>query len=321
MSHRVRHQGGLDATLAGAVLGLAREAEDHDGVGALSEASRLALRPDPPPGTVHLLVEDEGRLQGYAQVWPDHSAELVVAPAERRRGVATALWRAATDAKAARVWAHGDLSAARDLAGALGLTPVRSLLRMGRPLTAADRSPRPLPDGYASTTFASRAPFAARADPPQELVAELQALNAAAFADHPEQGRLTVSDLRARMGESWFDAAGLIYVVETGRGDVAPEERPPVAFHWTKIEPDQDPERMVGEVYVVGVHPAYQGRGLAGPLTDLGLAHLAERGCAAVVLYVDGENAPARATYERAGLTVQATDRVYAVADHSGSDR
>ena len=68
----------------------------------------------------------------------------------------------------------------------------------------------------------------------------------------------------------------------------------------------------LGEVYVVGVHPAYQGRGLAGPLTGLGLAHLRERGCTEVILYVDGENAPARATYERAGLSVQTTDRVYA---------
>jgi mycothiol synthase len=321
MSHRVSQAAGLDATLAAAVLGLAREAEDHDGVAALSEASRLALRPDPPAGTVHLLADQDGRLQGYAQVWPDDSAELVVAPAERRHGVATALWRTATDVGAARVWAHGDLPAARGLAAALGLAPVRSLLRMGRSLTVADRSPRPLPDGYAATTFASRAGGVRLADPPEELVAELQALNGAAFADHPEQGRLTAADLRARMGEPWFDAEGLIYVVETGTGDVAPEERPPVAFHWTKIEPDQEPDRTVGEVYVVGVHPAYQGRGLAGPLTGLGLAHLAERGCAAVVLYVDGENAPARATYERAGLTVQATDRVYAVADHSGSVR
>ena len=67
--------------------------------------------------------------------------------------------------------------------------------------------------------------------------------------------------------------------------------------------------------------PAYQGRGLAGPLTDLGLAHLLSRGCTDVELYVDGENLPARQTYERAGLRVLTTDRVYApIRRRAGQD-
>lgn len=313
MSVQVETRPALDATQARTVRELAGRAEAADGVGALSEASRLALGPEPPPGTVHVLAREDsgdddrdGMLLGYAQVWPDGSAELVVDPDARRGGTGGALWAAAHEAGAQRVWAHGDLPAARAFAEAAGLTPVRSLLRMGRPLTRDDTSPRPLPKGYAVSTFAVR-----RTETPDPLE-ELRALNAAAFADHPEQGRLTAADLRARTEEPWFDAEGLLYVTdESDRG------RGPVAFHWTKIEPDQhgsdDAARLVGEVYVVGVHPAYQGRGLAGPLTDLGLAHLVARGCTDVVLYVDGENAAARATYERAGLRVQATDRVYAV--------
>lgn len=306
MSVRVETRSALDAAQAEAVRDLAGRAETADGVGALSEASRLALGPQPPAGTAHVLAFDDARdddtLLGYAQVWPDHSAELVVDPAARRRGTGGALWAAATEAGAQRVWAHGDLSAAHAFAETAALAPVRSLLRMGRPLTAADASPRPLPQGYAVSDFAVRLTEA------QDPVEELRALNAAAFADHPEQGRLTVTDLRARMDEPWFEAEGLLYV-----SDEADPGRGPVAFHWTKIEEGRtDPSRRVGEVYVVGVHPAYQGRGLAGPLTDLGLAHLVSRGCTEVVLYVDGENAPARATYERAGLRVQATDRVYA---------
>ncbi|MGA8045954.1 MAG: mycothiol synthase, partial [Dermatophilaceae bacterium] len=274
--------------------------------------------PEPPAGTVHVLARDaagdEGGLVGYAQVWPDGSTELVVDPVARRSGTGGALWAAARDAGAQRVWAHGDLPAARVFAEAAGLAPVRSLLRMGRPLTGDDRSPRPLPQGYAVSTFAVRRTQA------QDPLEELRALNAAAFADHPEQGRLTVADLRARTEEPWFDPEGLLYVTDASEPD-----RGPVAFHWTKIEPDQpgsdQAARLVGEVYVVGVHPAYQGRGLAGPLTDLGLAHLVSRGCTDVVLYVDGENAAARATYERAGLRVQTTDRVYAVVADEGSAR
>lgn len=294
----------LDASSADAVRRLAGDAASVDGVSALSEASLLALAAPSPAGTRHLLVEAPDGLLGYAQVWPDASAELVVAPRARRTGVGGALWRAAQGEGAARVWAHGDLPSAQGFASALGLAPVRSLLRMGRPLTEGDRSPRPLPPGYAATTFAERSPHAA--DPLEEL----RALNAAAFAAHPEQGRLTVEDLRVRMAEPWFDPTGLVLVAETAGSVQAPERRRPVAFHWTKVEPGSS----TGEVYVVGVDPGHQGRGLAGPLTDLGLAHLATRGCTDVILYVDGDNAPARATYERAGLRVQTTDRVYAPA-------
>lgn len=283
----------LTETLAGQITELATAAAHADGVAALSEASHLALR-RPTPGTHHLLAHDGDTLTGYAQVWPDASAELVVGPEFRCHGTGSALWNEAQDQGAARVWAHGDLPAAQAFAAANALVPTRSLLKMGRPLTGADRIPRPLPEGYAVLTFADRA--TSTPDP----VGELQVLNAVAFAGHPEQGRLTVADLEARMAEPWFDPEGLIYVVE---------ETAPVAFHWTKVDPA---EPQTGEVYVVGVSPAYQGRGLAGPLTDLGLAHLVSRGCAEVELYVDGENAPARATYERAGLRVLTTDQVYA---------
>ena len=310
MSAHVESRTALEPADAQAVRDLARLAEEADGVGALSEASRLALvgRVEATPdGTTHLLARDEGGgLVGYAQVWPDASAELVVDPRARTRGIGAALWAASADAGAQRVWAHGDLPAAQALAAAVGLHPARSLLRMGRPLTDGDASPRPLPKGYAVTTFAARRTEA------QDPLEELRVLNAAAFADHPEQGRLTVADLRARSEEPWFDPEGLLYVTDENDPD-----RGPVAFHWTKIEPGSG----TGEVYVVGVHPAYQGRGLAGPLTDLGLAHLVSRGCTDVVLYVDGENAPARATYERAGLSVQATDRVYAVVASEGPGR
>lgn len=289
----------LETVVAAQVTALCAAAAQVDEVAALSEASRLALTSPSPDGTRHVLARsatDPGLL-GYAQIWPDHSAELVVAPTSRRQGVGTALWQRCAEAGAERVWAHGALPAARAFAEARGLTPIRSLLKMGRPLTAADRDPRPLPVGYASLTFADRAPVAT------DAVGELLRLNAAAFADHPEQGRLTREDLEARMAEPWFDPTGLIYVVDESAPGAGP-----IAFHWTKIEP----ESTAGEVYVVGVSPAYQGRGLAGPLTELGLAHLAERGCAVVELYVDGENTPARATYERAGLDVLTVDKVYA---------
>ena len=69
-----------------------------------------------------------------------------------------------------------------------------------------------------------------------------------------------------------------------------------------------------GEVYVVGVHPAYQGRGLARPLTRLGTHHLASLGLRTVELYVDGANSSALATYRGEGFTSAAVDVMYAAA-------
>jgi mycothiol synthase len=71
-------------------------------------------------------------------------------------------------------------------------------------------------------------------------------------------------------------------------------------------------------VYVVGVDPAYQGRGLGGPLTGLGLAHLARLGLDEVDLYVDGENTAARRTYRRLGFTDVSVDGQYSVPAGSG---
>jgi len=64
----------------------------------------------------------------------------------------------------------------------------------------------------------------------------------------------------------------------------------------------------VGEVYVVGVDPAEQGKGLGPALTVAGLHFLQGRGLDAVILYVDESNIAATRVYERLGFTRAATD-------------
>jgi mycothiol synthase len=260
-------------------------------VAPVSEAFALGLARTR-PGVAHALRRDDDTLVGYAQVadagTADASAELVVDPAHRRQGHGRALLDAVLDAGTRTVWAHGDLPAARALAGAAGLEAVRSLHLMARPLTEADAADPALPQGY------SVRPFEPGADDDAWV-----RLNAAAFASHPEQGRLTVDDLRERMAQPWFDAAGFLLVERDGRL---------VAFHWTKVEPGEE----TGEVYVVGVDPDEQGHGLGGPLTALGLAHLARQGLAEVHLYVDGDNTAARRTYTRLGFEDRAVDVQYA---------
>lgn len=268
-----------------------------DGVAAVSEAFALALGPAR-PGVAHLLRrDDDGLLVGYAQVASagagSASGELVVDPAARRQGHGRALLDAALGAGLRSVWAHGDLPPARALAAAAGLRRTRSLHLMSRPLTAADRADPALPAGYSVRAFE-----------PGRDDEDWVRLNAAAFASHPEQGRLTVEDLHERTAQPWFDAAGLLLVERDGRV---------VAFHWTKVEPDTAPAGS-GEVYAVGVDPAEQGRGLGRPLTGLGLAHLARRGLAEVRLYVDGDNVPARRTYAGLGFADLAVDAQYSTA-------
>jgi mycothiol synthase len=138
-------------------------------------------------------------------------------------------------------------------------------------------------------------------------------VNALAFADHPEQGRVTRQDLDQRIAQDWFDPAGFILIEDT-------REPAPVlvASHWTKVVRPDAPgvEPTVGEVYVVGVDPAYQGQGLGRAVMLLGLAHLRERGLTEAMLYVDADNLAAVATYSRLDFARSAVDIMYARIVH-----
>lgn len=260
-----------------AVRALARAAADVDAVAPLAEQTLLSLG-----GHRHLRVVLDGELVGFGTVG-DGTGELVVAPTARRLGIGRALLTellGVTD----RLWAHGDLPAARALAEAAGLARGRVLLQLRR--DAALLLPdAPLPVGLTVRTFV----------PSQDEEAWL-ALNARAFAHHPEQGRWTAAELAARQAEPWFDPAGFFVAERAGRL---------VGFHWTKIE------NGLGEVYVVGVDPDAAGGGLGRALTVLGLDHLARAGVPAVSLYVDEDNPRALAMYQRLGFVRARTDVSY----------
>lgn len=265
---------------------LAPRATATDGVAPLSEQFLLDLDGE---RSSHLMAREGGRLVGYGQVAADGAVELVVDPDARRRGVGRSLVDAVlADEPGARFWAHGGLAPARALGADRGLEVVRELHRMARPVRAQDREPVGLPEGLVARSFVVG----------QDEQAWLE-LNATAFADHPEQGRMTLADLHERQAEAWFDPAGLVLVE-----DVSGDRPRLVASHWTKREPGWDE----GEVYAVAVHPQVQGRGLAGPVTALGIGYLARTGARSISLYVDGDNDRALRTYRRAGFEIAATD-------------
>ena len=248
---------------------IAAEAELEDGADPLDEATRMALA----DGVAVAVVEPEGFTALHAG-----ELSLVVRPSARGRGVGSALLarvEASYDGPLA-AWSHGNHPAAARLAARHGWSRVRDLWVMRRPLT----DPLPalvVPEGVTVRGY--------RPDDAGEILR----VNAAAFASHPEQGRMDAANLARRMAEPWFRAEGLL---------VADDGERLLGFHWTKRHDDRH-----GEVYVVGVDPAAQGRGLGRVLTLAGLHHLADLGLTDVLLYVESDNAPAVAVYSRLGFS------------------
>jgi len=289
-----------------AILALAEACRDVDGVAPLSEHGLLHVRfeADGPPGRDLVLTVD-GEIAGYAYLdppaadphsdAPEVSGELMIAPDHRRRGLGRALAAeaaAAAGGHALRLWAHGDLPAAAALAAAAGFERFRALWQMRRPLSEPLAEPV-LPTGRTLRSFVSG----------KDEEAWL-ALNARAFAKHPEQGGWTRHDLEVREREPWFEPAGFF---------IAEKDGVMTGFHWTKVHPPGPgtPGPGLGEVYVVGVDPAEQGSGLGRALTLAGLHHLRDRGAAEAMLYVDEENVPAIRMYEALGFTRATVDAMY----------
>ncbi|MFR9776808.1 mycothiol synthase [Micromonospora sp. MS34] len=272
------------------VLALARTAGDTDGADPLDEHVLLRLR-DPEAPAVHLTARaTDNTLTGYAHLDTTDPAagigvELVVHPAYRWRGTGRALARGVLAAASGpvRAWAHGDHPSAAALAVDLGFARARVLWQLRRPLTAALGGPVP-PEGVELRAFR-----------PGEDDEAWLAVNNAAFAQHPEQGRWTLADLRVRLAEPWFDPAGFLLAVDSASGRL-------LGFHWTKVH-ERPGSARIGEVYVLGVDPAAHRGGLGRVLTTAGLAYLRDRrGLDRVMLYVDESNTPAVALYERLGF-------------------
>ena len=280
----------LDPAQRAAAQRLLDEVAEHDGAAPLDEAALLQLRGRASSeGGSHVLALEGERAVGLASILPDGTVQGAVHPDHRRRGHATGLWAHVLELLTGRVpqvWAHGDLDSARGFLTESGLAPVRTLLSMRRSSGEAAPLPdgRPLSGGVELTTF----------DAERDLDA-LLAVNAAAFADHPEQGAMDRAAFEARAGEPWFDTEDL-HIARVD-GELA-------AFVWIKREKGA-PE---AEVYVVGTAPWAQGRGLATALLVRALRRLEADGAEHVDLYVEASSAGAVGLYERLGFAVVGRD-------------
>lgn len=288
---------------------LVRAATDADGQPPFSDQSLVDLA----AGTRSLTSTRTADGLVAAAVHSDTELELVVAPDARRRGHGAALAERVLDAhpEVQHAWAHGDHPASRILARRFGFEPTRTLLQLRAPLpemteesdisatvgSGGGQRPHDLrhfwPEGVAIRAFR----------PGEDDTAWLD-LNARAFADHPEQGSLTQRDLDARKAENWFDPDDFLLLHD---GETL------IGSNWLKIDPAQP---GLGEIYAISIDPDRQGEGHSRRLMDAGLARLRDRGVTTASLYVEADNTPALALYERYGFTRHTIDIQYTRESH-----
>lgn len=296
-----------DAEALSAAKAVIAAAEAADGSSPVSDQAMLAAAQGERELLLFSLLDGDGPDPVAIGVIGQGEVDLAVVPVSRGRGVGTAALDALLARDAARgdllAWAHGENPPAEALLGRAGFEPIRSLYRM-----ALD--PALLPrDGGDPLALETPGGFALRAfdpDRPGDAAAWVRA-NAAAFATHPEQGRITEEDFALMRREPWFDPGDLILLE-------APDGAGLAGSTWVKTvdaerEGAEEGPSTETELYAVGVDPAFAGRGLGRLLLDATLARMAQHSPSRVTLYVDGENERAVRLYETAGFTVESRSR------------
>ena len=287
------------------VFSLIAAAADHDGVPPVSEHVLLHLRHGGDKADTHFIAESNGSVLGYAHLdltdqVEGPSAELVVHPEHRKQGIGQSLLAAlqVRAGKTLRLWSHGDLMGAKNMAEKAGFTRSRTVIQMRRSLND------PIPELSQEITIRNFLPGIDN----EEWIA----LNNRAFASHPEQGNWTSRDLDVRTKEEWFDPQGFLITEENGEM---------TGFCWTKIhgghthkhshsEPEHDHD-PIGEIYIMGVAPKFAGKGIGKAVTIAGLRYMRYQGIFSAMLYVDADNSAAIQLYQSLGFTEWGRDVLY----------
>lgn len=291
------------------VLELISAATEHDGIPPIAEHILLHLRHGGDKDDRHIIIETDREIVGYAHIdltdpVAGSSAELVIHPRHRSKGLGRALLEQICSITSPRLWSHGDLPSARKLAKDYGLVRVRTVIQMRRSLN------QPLPELLSD--------FKVRSFLPGLDDEAWVALNNRVFVGHPEQGGWTVDNLHQRMRESWFDPQGFLLAIG---GATNFEEI--VAFCWTKIHgahthshdgQDEHGHDPIGEIYAMGVDPTYQRKKIGEAITIAGLTHLRRQGLMSAMLYVDAENTTAIRLYKEIGFSEWGRDVMYRLA-------
>jgi mycothiol synthase len=297
----------LDTKQREEVLTLIADATNLDGVPPVSEHVLLHLRHGGDKSDSHLIAIHEDQVAGYAHLdltdlVEGPSVELVIAPKFRGKGIGSELLKSLTQTPKLRLWSHGDLPGAKNLAFANGFKRVRTVIQMRRSLTDAIDEIDPK---------ISIRSFLPGIDNQSWLE-----VNNRSFKNHPEQSNWSERDLEIRTKESWFNPTGFL---------IAELDNKLAGFCWTKVhgghshkhsesEPvhDHDP---IGEIYIMGVDPAFQGKGIGRAVTIAGLKHLRYQGIFSAMLYVDELNSSAIKLYKSLGFKEWGRDVLYRLSN------
>lgn len=224
-----------------------------------------------------------------------HAAEFLIDPDHRGRGHGQMLLSTILDEEPSSwCWSHGDHPAAQRLANRHGLGRDRVLYQMRTDggLGLADLPQTAAPEGVTIRSFT----------PGDED--GWRRVNNLAFDWHPEQGSQTAEDFAEIIGAPDFDPETVILAI---RDDQI------IGFHQTKLTATDD-EGLLGEVYVVGVDPHIQAKGVGRALTIEGMRRMVAAGAHVIELYVESDNGPALRLYERLGFHVAVAHVSYAPA-------
>ena len=302
----MQHLERLSPAQQSGVLNLIKNTTAHDGTPPIAEHILLHLRYGGDKADSHILAEKDNQVIGYAHL--DRTdlvagpcVELVVDPDHRSAGVGKQLLSKAIEicGNNLRLWVHGDLEAAHNLATSFNFEKIRTVLQMSKSLS--DIQPLPIIDKEINI----------RSFLPGLDSKEWLELNNKVFKDHPEQGSWQLSDLNHRISEDWFDEKGFFVVEKAGKV---------IGSTWTKVHGAHSHDHgaeashahpAIGEIYITAVDPAYAGLGIGKALTITSLNYLKYQGLTDAMLYVDCDNKAALDLYYSLGFELSSEDILY----------
>ncbi|MFC2058121.1 GNAT family N-acetyltransferase [Chloroflexota bacterium] len=279
-----------------ALADLINGADRVDGWGRVTSSERLREhlgRPEFYPALDLFLAERDGAMAGYAEISRELEIghvifEGVVHPAHRRLGIGTKLLERAIDhsremgASRAHIPIPEGVYPAQELVLKEGFVLVRRHRRL-QLRVGVGLPPVNLPAGVTLRQFAPG---------DEERLTGIQNM---AFSGSWGFKPNSVDEIGYRVGMSLCCPEGIIFAVEGGEV---------VGYCWTRIDAEYNRScsRMCGEVFMVGVRPDWQGRGVGWGVLLAAIDHLRRQGMNEVALSVDSENTSACALYESLGF-------------------